>query len=213
MEFRRLVEALRDDPLFETSLLFSGKDSPRQAQRQVADWARSGRVVPLRRGLYALSHPYARTSLHPFVVANRLASPSYVSLHMALSYYSLIPEHVVAVTSVTTGRPGRFNNPFGAFTFQHVQTDFFFGFAYRAVTQTQWAFVATPEKALLDLVYLWPGGDDPAYLRSLRLQNLDLVNPGRLSALARRSGKPKLARAARSIAALAAEEATSYLAL
>jgi hypothetical protein len=44
------------------------------------------------------------------------------------------------------------------------------------------ALVATPEKALLDLVYLQPGGDQPAYLRELCLQyleQLDLEAPRR----------------------------------
>jgi hypothetical protein len=40
----------------------------------------------------------------------------------------------------------------------------------------QKAFVATPEKALLDLVHLQPGGDAPDYLRELRLQNLDRLD-------------------------------------
>ena len=41
------------------------------------------------------------------------------------------------------------------------------------VSPGQRASIATPEKALLDLVYLHPGGDNPAYLRELRLQNLE----------------------------------------
>jgi hypothetical protein len=35
------------------------------------------------------------------------------------------------------------------------------------------AFLATPEKALLDLVYLEPDDDSPTYLAELRLQNMD----------------------------------------
>jgi hypothetical protein len=94
-----------------------------------------------------------------------------------------------------------------------VQEDFFYGFVYRAVTSSQRAYIALPEKALLDLIYLEPGGDDPAFLHSLRLQNLDALDVDRLFALARRLGKPKLRRAAKTVAALVAEEAASFRSL
>ena len=45
---------------------------------------------------------------------------------------------------------------------------------------------ATPEKALLDLVHLTPGADSPAYLRELRLQNLERLDLGELRRLRRR---------------------------
>jgi hypothetical protein len=132
------------------------------------------------------------SAFHPFVVANRLVTASYVSLQMALSYYSLIPEHVAVITSVTTNRPGQWDTPYGRFAFKHVQTDFFYGFEYRAVSNREHAFVASPEKALLDLVYLQPGGDKPEYLTSLRLQHLDQLDVNRLFELAQSLGKPKL---------------------
>lgn len=107
-------------------------------------------------------------------------------------------------------RPGQWETPYGRFSFRHVQTDFFYGFSYRAVGHGERAFVATPEKALLDLIYLQPGGDDPAFLGSLRLQNLDILDLERLFAFAERLGKPKLARAAAIVADLATAEARTY---
>ncbi len=210
MELNRFLEAVKDEALFETSLLFAGTDRPQQAQRQVADWVRAGKVVQLRRGLYSLAEPTSQAKPHPFVVANYLVPASYISLHMALSYYSLIPEHVAVVTSVTTQRPGQWQTPYGRFAFQHVQTDFFYGFEYRPVSRTQYAYVALPEKALLDLVYLQPSGDKPAFLASLRLQNLDQLNVERLLALAHRLGKPKLKQAAQFIVQLVTEEMEGY---
>jgi hypothetical protein len=65
--------------------------------------------------------------------------------------------------------------------------------------------VARPEKALLDLVHLTPGGDDPIFLKELRLQNLEGLDAGVLVDLARRAGKPKLVRAASAAARLVAE--------
>ena len=44
---------------------------------------------------------------HPFLVANRLTSGSYVSGAAALAHAHAIPEYVAEVASVTTGRPMR----------------------------------------------------------------------------------------------------------
>ena len=79
-------------------------------------------------------------------------------------------------------------------------------FGYRQVTlgAEQQAFVAEPEKALLDPVYLHPGGDDSAYLKELRL-NFDALRLNRVEAFARECGAPKLLRAAKRICKLARE--------
>lgn len=62
---------------------------------------------------------------------------------------------------------------------------------------------ATPEKALLDLVYLQPGGDSLAYLQELSLQNLERLNPDELLRQAEKAGSPKLRRASKIVAKLA----------
>ena len=108
-----------------------------------------------------------------------MVRPSYVSLQSALAFYGLIPDVVPATTGITTVRPGRWETPLGLFTFRHVQADLFFGYRQTDLGSGQQAFVATPEKALLDLVYLEPEGDTPAYLRELRLQNLERLDPQR----------------------------------
>ena len=72
------------------------------------------------------------------------------------------------------------------------------------------AFIAFPEKALLDLIHLTPNGDDPAFLAGLRLQNLEQLDPQRLQALADRAGKPKWLRAAARILVLIENEASTY---
>ncbi len=74
----------------------------------------------------------------------------------------------------------------------------------------QQVLLATPEKALLDLIYLEPGGDSPEYLTELRLQNMDGLDVREVRRLAAASGKPKLRRAAEQIARLAEVEAQEY---
>lgn len=213
MYFQQVATQLTNLPLFESGLLYAGADNPQQVQRQLADWVRAGKVVQLRRGLYTLAQTHQSEQPHSYVIANHMVRGSYVSLHIALSHYDLIPEHVAVVTSVTTGRPGMWQNPYGHFSYQRIQPALFFGFQHRQVTQTQWAYMATPEKALLDLIYLTPDADNAGYIRALRLQNLDQLDIERLIAYVYRADKPKLKRALPHILQVVEEELTEYVLL
>ena len=114
---------------------------------------------------------------------------------------------------MTTSRPGTWTNEFGRFRYRHIDTCYFFGMDYRLVVPGQSAFVASPEKALLDLVYFRKQGDSDEFLVSLRLQNLEQLDRKRLLALAARFGKPKLLRAANRIVELAEQEAAEFTTL
>ena len=210
MKFEELLKVVGDEPLFETGLLLSGDVDPSDVRRQLSRWMELGRLIQLRRGLYSLAAPFQKVRPHPFVVANRLVPGSYVSLQAALAHFALIPESVPVTTSVTVGRPGRWDTPLGTYDFRHVQKDLLQGFRRTLLTGGQEAWVAAPEKALLDLVYLEPEGDSMEYLKELRLQNLDGLDPGEVRRLAEASGKPKLRRAAERIAHLVEEEMREY---
>ncbi|MEA3441854.1 MAG: hypothetical protein U9R58_16380 [Chloroflexota bacterium] len=206
MEFANLLEIVGDEPVFETGLLLSGNVDPSGIRRQLSRWKEAGKVYQLRRGLYALAPPYQKVRPHPFLVANRIVPASYVSLQSALAYYGMIPEYVPVTTCVTTGRQGYWETPLGDFNYRHIQVGFFNGFHFIGVDEEQSVFIASREKALLDLVYLQPGGDSTDYLRELRLENLDRLNWQKFDRLVCQMGKPKLARAARRIQELAGEE-------
>ncbi len=210
MQFSAFEKRFRPLRIVDSSLLLPYYASAQQAQRQLTDWTRAGKLVQLRRGVHAFRPPYGGGHPHRFLVANRLVRSSYVSLQTALSYYDLIPEQVASVTSVTTGRPQKLNNAFGHFIYRHIQTRFFYGFRYWGMSDGQFAFLASPEKALLDLIYLTPNADDEAYLRALRLQNLDTLDPARLKGLVQAAGMPKLGRALRQLLLLVEEERTTY---
>jgi predicted transcriptional regulator of viral defense system len=210
MEFERLLEIVADEPVFEASLLLAGNVDPNNVRKQLSRWTRAGRLYQLRRGLYALAPPFQKTRPHPFVVANRMMRPSYVSCQSALAHYGFIPEQVPLVISVTTGRPEHWDTPLGGFQFRHIKKALFHDYRLWEVGQGQQAFIATPEKALLDLIHLQPGGDSAEYLQELRLQNLDRLDPDELVQLADRASSPKLQRAAQTVKALAAAEAREY---
>ena len=210
MEFSQLVRVVGDEPVFETGLLLSGSVDAADVRRQLSRWTAAQRLYQLRRGLYALAPPFQKVKPHPFLIANRMMRGSYVSCPSALAYYGLIPEHVPVVISVTTARPARWDTPLGRYEFRHVKSGLFFGYRLIELDGAQQAFVATPEKAVLDLIHLQAHGDSPGYLRELRLQNLDRLNLDELKRQADRARSAKLQRAAARLADLARAESAEY---
>ena len=211
MNLEALLTLVGNEPVFSSALLLAGQVSIQQERLQLSRWVRAGKLIQLRRGLYALAPAWRKTEPHPFVIANAMHHGSYVSLQSALAFHGAIPEHVPVVTSVGPGRPEIARNALGAFALNHITKALSFGYTLTEVAPRQSAFVATAEKALLDLVYLTPGGDSIAYLRELRLQNTDAFQVDILLDMATRSGRPKLIRAAqRALTQLTDEqEATS----
>ena len=207
MKFNELLDLVADQPLFETGLLLSGEVDPNDVRRQLSRWVSTRKLKQLRRGLYMLAPPYQKISAHPFLIANFLMPGSYVSMQSALAYYGLIPEYAARTWSMTTARPAQWD---GGFHFQHLAPHLFFGYQRVKLPQEQSAFVAIPEKAILDLTHLTPNADDIDYLRQLRLQNLDQLNLQKMDEFARRAGKPKWRRVAEQISRLAHEDSADY---
>jgi hypothetical protein len=210
MEWLELLRVVGDDPVFESALLQAGDVEPRDLARSLSRWTHAGKLYQLRRGLYALAPPYQKVKPHPFVIANRMVRGSYVSCESALAHYGLIPDVVPVSVSVCAGRPARWQTPLGDFLFRHIKLRHLRGYRMNDLGGGQRALVAVPEKALLDLVHLTPGADAPAYLRELRLQNLEGLDLAELRRLSGLLGSPKLKRAAEVVAGLARVEGEEY---
>jgi predicted transcriptional regulator of viral defense system len=210
MKFKDVLTLLGQEPVFETGLLLAGAVAQADVQRQLSRWVQAKRIYQLRRGLYTIAPPYQKVAPHPFLVANRLVQGSYVSCQTALAYYGLIPEYVAINISVTTQRPGRWTTPVGHYEFRHIKLPLFTGYQRLEVIQGQWVYLARPEKALLDLAYLFPGADDPAYLQELRLQNLYQIDTDRLWEFATKANSPKLLRVAEQVVKMVQQEEADY---
>ncbi|MBI4414938.1 MAG: hypothetical protein HY566_01725 [Candidatus Kerfeldbacteria bacterium] len=111
-------------------------------------WKESGKIISLKRGLYAL--PSAHIP-EPYI-ANKLYEPSYVSLEFALSYHRVIPETVYAITSVTTRATRQFETTGKVFTYRSIKKAAFTG--YTTAQRGGFSFnIADPEKAFVDTNY------------------------------------------------------------
>lgn len=113
---------------------------------------RDKQVIRLKRGLYVCSPEETGIALSTALIANHLYTPSYVSMSSALRYYGLIPEGVYVMQSMTLKHSRDFDTPVGRFEYTRISKDSF-SVGLSSIIKTGYAFViATPEKALCDLV-------------------------------------------------------------
>jgi predicted transcriptional regulator of viral defense system len=151
-------------------------------RNNIVRWTRKGYIIRLRQGVYAFPE-YKGVPDAAAYCAGRMYSPSYISLHTALSFYGLIPEAVVQVTSVTSLKTAAFTNAFGDFSYRSVKPELMFGHEPRKVMDGRALAFATREKAILDLLYLYPFYDTVEELEQLRLDPEALKEDIRLDRL------------------------------
>jgi predicted transcriptional regulator of viral defense system len=195
MTFKELLIIVGNEPIFRTSVLLTGQSSASGIRRQLDRWVKAGKIAMLRRGVYAILEPYALKSPHSFKVANALRRASYVSLESALAYYGMIPEYTPVTMSITTGRPETMMNQMGRFVFRHIKKDMFGGFTERMVLPDQKVLIATPDKALVDLLYMVPESDNTDYLNELRLTPVPQLDMDQLTKTVEQCGSGKVERA------------------
>lgn len=191
MELKNFLQKIQEFPLIDTKILSSQDRNSLSLKVQISRWVRSGKLIQLKRGIYLLAEPYRKISASEFYIAGILKSPSYVSLEKALEYHGLIPEAVTVFTSVTTKRPESFETPVGRYEYQHVKPSLFWGYTSLNMNG-QTAFMATPEKALLDFFYLKHIKVSMEYLKEMRLQNVEEIKVKRLLEYGKRFKKKNL---------------------
>lgn len=144
----------------------------------------AGEWIPLRRGLYLRGKLSPNQVVLP-VLANSLVGPSYVSLEYALSWYGLIPEGVVEVTSVTPRRSQQLSTPLGRFSYSHLPLPCYaVGMNLLNTSEGIGYLMASPEKALCDKLLLMRGGQVTSRLGMTQLLFEDLrIDPVRFGQL------------------------------
>lgn len=153
-------------------------------------WVKKGYLSKLRQDWYAFSDLKGNPETARYV-AQRIYTPSYISLHTALSFYGIIPEAVTVVTSVTSNRPTTYSNEFGEFSYQTVKPALFFGYKSMPLSPHGRYLLAFPEKAILDLLYLYPQYNTEEALLDLRFDDYwmqEELNRDKLLAFSAQSG-------------------------
>ncbi len=143
---------------------------PNFDRNNFSQWIKRGLLVRLRQGIYTFPEYISKPDFSLYF-ANRIYRPSYVSLHTALAFYGMIPEAVVQITSVTSLKTANFSNSIGEFSYKSVSEELMFGYDLKPLTDGRTLQLAKPEKAILDLLYLYPFYNTSNELEELRLDD------------------------------------------
>jgi predicted transcriptional regulator of viral defense system len=79
--------------------------------------------------------------------------PSYISFHSALCHHGLIEQAPQVIYVATLAPTRRVECPLGVVSFHQLSPDFYGGYEYDSHSTAE---IATPEKALVDYLYLAP---------------------------------------------------------
>jgi predicted transcriptional regulator of viral defense system len=130
------------------------------AQKMLERYTKRGLLTRLKKGMYMVT-ANPPTS---FLISNRLYKPSYISFESALSYHKIIPETVYGVTAATTKPTRNFQVAGKAFSYHTIKTSAYTGYAPTRIGGDL-ILMASPEKALVDYLYLVNLGKKPLYER------------------------------------------------
>jgi hypothetical protein len=145
-------------------ILYSLYSDLKRPDEKLSELERKGLIIRVKRNLYVVSKKVHHQEISSELVANHLYGPSYVSLESALAYYGLIPERVFTMRSVCTKLHKQYDTPLGHFEYIKVPIDYFsIGIRQQIVDNKYVYLIATPEKALCDLILATP---------NLRLQSV-----------------------------------------
>ena len=128
---------------------------PSFEKNNLTRWVKQNLLVKLRNSWYSFPD-YVNMSNIQYFVSNKIYSPSYISLHSALAFYGIIPEAIVQTTAVSSLKKANFENNFGSFSYQQILPELMFGNEQKPFLNKHSLLFATPEKAILDLLYLYP---------------------------------------------------------
>jgi predicted transcriptional regulator of viral defense system len=147
LEFKNKLFTLGAFSLTDIQIFYPDFD-----HRRLFEWQEKGYIMKLRNGWYCFTD-IQKGEQFTYFVANRIYSPSYISLESALSYHHIIPEAVYSTCSVTTNKTMIFDTKIGEFRYNTLKANLFFGYEITNFDEKP-VKIAYPEKAFLDFLYL-----------------------------------------------------------
>lgn len=177
MQYQVLRGQLKDFSIFSLSDI--RKIDQKFYSSRLSQWQEKGYIKKLRRGYYV----FADINLNEeklFLIANRLYSPSYVSLESALSYHGLIQEGVYSITSISSAKTERFRTPVADFVYRNVRPQLLFGYELKQIGGQGYK-IAEIEKAVIDYLYLNPNIVQEADFREWRFNSQEFLTRANIS--------------------------------
>lgn len=157
MTFRDAVQEYAEEPLTR-QIMMDLLRTYKRPNDKINELVKKGELTSIRRGLYVAGPKTNIARPEPFLVANHLRGPSYVSMETALSHWRLIPERVFEITSLTTKTSKIYKTPMGRFSYINAPLPYYsFGIKSVQLTPKQVVLIASPEKALCDKIVTTAG--------------------------------------------------------
>lgn len=164
MDFRTMIKEYSEVPI-SRHLILELLSKYQRPNDKISELLKSKELISIRRGLYIIGPKMDLPSPQPFLIANHLRGPSYISLESALSYWNMIPERAYEISSVTIKTSKLYKTTVGRFSYQQLKTPYYsYGIKNIDYSPKQTALIASPEKALCDKIVLTP----KVNLRSIR---------------------------------------------
>ena len=164
MDFRKMVKEYAEAPI-SRHLILELLSKYQRPNDKISELLKSKALISIRRGLYITGPKLDLPTPEPFLIANHLRGPSYVSLESALSYWNMIPERAYEISSVTIKTSKLYKTSVGRFSYQQLKTPYYsYGIKNIEYSPKQTMLIASPEKALCDKIVLTP----KVHLRSIK---------------------------------------------
>lgn len=156
MDFRSSIREYSESPI-SRHLILQVLSNYKRPNDKISELLKSKELIAIRRGLYVVGPKMELQAPEPFLIANHLRGPSYVSLESALSYWDMIPERAYEISSVTTKSSRTYRNSIGRFSYHQLKTPYYsFGIKIIEYSPKQSVLIASREKALCDKIVLTP---------------------------------------------------------
>lgn len=156
----------------------------------IARWLDDGDIVSLdKQGLFAFS-TWKNFPDSPLLFAGKIRRPSYISMQTALGLHNIIADFPKAFTCVTTDTACEISNLFGDYRYFSADDSHMYGYGKVTIMGDREINMATPEKAVLDLLLFEP--DAACRLKFDILRMIAIMNWGRLYRYAAAAGDEAL---------------------
>jgi len=157
MDLLQGIQDVSSQPLTH-QLLSSLLKEYKRPNDKIHELISAGLINSVKKGMYLPSSMITDNHAEPFLLANHMLGPSYISFDSALSYYGLIPERVFEIASATTKASRQFDTFIGTFSFTRLPLPYYsFGIRQLLIADKQNILIASPEKALFDKVIATAG--------------------------------------------------------
>jgi len=152
LDLNEIIQEYAGQPMTKHIILDILREYKRPYDK-INEMVKRGELVLVKRGVYIPGPTLKISKPEPFLLANHIYGPSYVSLESALSYWGFIPERVYEISSATMLNGKIFKTPIGRFSYFHLPLPYYsFGIRQVELTRNQRIMMASPEKALCDAI-------------------------------------------------------------